>query len=106
MIAVVNVLIAPAGSFVYCGRYNATYRLPASPLANPYHLAREADRPAVLAQYATWFETMTNSDNPAFHAEIARLVNLARAGDLALGCWCKPKACHCDVIKGFLEVIG
>jgi hypothetical protein len=33
------------------------------------------------------------------------LSRMARAGDLTLACWCKPKPCHADVVKACLEWI-
>lgn len=106
MITVVNVRNALSGTYEYCGRRMSGRDLPQSPLANPYPLLRESDRPLVLAQYATWFEGMTMADDAKFDAEIMRLLDLAKKGDLALGCWCAPKACHCDIIKIFLEEVG
>ena len=37
--------------------------------------------------------------------ELFRLVRLAKKGDLYLGCYCAPRACHGDVIKAEIEWI-
>ena len=37
------------------------------------------------------------------YKEILRLKRIAENGDLYLGCYCKPKECHCDVIKSCIE---
>ena len=37
--------------------------------------------------------------------ELFRLVRLAKKGDLSLGCYCKPPACHCDTIKAAIECV-
>lgn len=70
---------------VYCGR--------PSTLGNQYPLKNEADRAAVLQQYREWLLFMVaDNDEPVMDA----LRELKK--DSVLGCWCKPKACHCDII--------
>ncbi len=91
------------GKYEYCGRSNDSFRLPASPLANPYKLRDEADRQRVLARYQKWFDSKAQDGDEAVANELARLINLARTGDVALGCFCAPRICHCDVIKEFIE---
>jgi hypothetical protein len=100
-ITVVNVKTAQPGTFVYCGRYNSTYKLQASPLANPFKLSREGCRQTLLVLYRLWLYTHRN--DKAIAAEITRLASLLERGDVALGCWCAPKACHCDVIAAFVR---
>lgn len=102
-ITVVNVRTAKQ-PFVYCGRRNARYGLPQSPLANPIPLAKDTleERQANLALYERWLEVQKEK-NKAVIAELVRLKELAAQGDLYLGCWCKPKICHCDIIAIHLE---
>ena len=104
-ITVVNVKTAKPGSFVYCGRYNSTYGLPASPLANPFKLTCEGCRNTLLVLYRSWLYAHRNDKTVA--AEISRLASLLERGDVALGCWCKQPnrevACHCDVIADFVR---
>lgn len=38
-----------------------------------------------------------------FLAALDRLESAARRGDVAIECWCAPKACHGDNYKGYLE---
>lgn len=76
---------------VYIGRRG---RLPASPLANPYRIGVHGERAEVVAKYRAWLP----NDPPAL-AEVARLAELARTGDLDLWCWCAPALCHGDVVK-------
>lgn len=105
MITVVNIRYRLPGSYEYCGRENNRsfrFRLPASPLANPFKLRDEADRDRVLARYRQWFYSQIEDGAPDVADELARLLNLAKVGDLALGCYCAPKSCHCDVIRDFL----
>ncbi len=100
-ITVVNVKHAAPGSFIYCGRYNSTYKLQGSPLANPFKLSREGCRSTLLTLYRAWLYRHRN--DKAIAAEISRLAGLLECGDVALGCWCAPKACHCDVIADFVR---
>ena len=67
------------GLYVYCGR--------PSMWGNPYTLRSEAQRQVVIAQYEAWLGGQPH---------LIRLVGSLR-GRL-LGCWCAPKACHCDVL--------
>lgn len=102
-ITVVNVRTAKQ-PFVYCGRRNARYGLPQSPLANPIPLKVDTpdERMWNLGEYQVWFDEQRKK-NKAVIAELERLKELAAKGDLYLGCWCKPKICHCDIIKKHLE---
>ena len=67
------------GLYIYCGR--------PSMWGNPYTLRSEAQRQAVIVQYEAWLGSQPH---------LIRLVGSLR-GRL-LGCWCAPKACHCDVL--------
>ncbi len=100
-ITVVNVKHVKPGTFVYCGRYNSTYSLQSSPLANPFKLTREGCRQTLLVLYRSWLYAHRN--DKAIAAEISRLASLLERGDVAIGCWCAPKACHCDVIADFVR---
>ena len=69
--------------------------LPQSPFANPYHIGIDGDRNEVLLKFAVWF----------YSSEQKNLRDLARR-TLAysiLGCWCKPKSCHGDIIAGYVN---
>lgn len=78
------------GLATYVGRPDRWGRWPGSPWANPYPLpktATTAERLEVIARYARHLE-----QSPGL---------LARIGELrgrALGCWCRPLACHADVL--------
>jgi Domain of unknown function (DUF4326) len=74
---------------VYVGRamYRGGWRLAASPLANPFRIGVDGDREQVIARYSDYL--------------LGRPDLLALVPDLRgkrLGCWCKPLACHADVI--------
>lgn len=95
-------LVAPAtvvnlhqeGYDVYIGR--AGHGLDGY-FGNPFRLESELDRAKVLEQYRVWFYERIAKD-PEF---LRRVLLLA---DKRLGCFCKPLACHGDVIAHFLNV--
>ena len=104
-IQVGNIKLGDTG--VYIGRKTRDY--PRSPLANPEYLAREEDRPKVIAQYKTWLWKKIQAGDPKVMAELWRLLDLARRPEgVTLLCWCRgvnetKPACHGDVIKAALH---
>lgn len=88
---------------VYIGRSHRFTQLEPSPLANPYKLTSEAERAKVLEQYTTWLDERLMAPESAQSIELARLVDLARVGDLVLACWCASLPCHGDIIKLRIE---
>lgn len=84
---------------VYIGR--AMPGRPGSPLRNPFKLAKGESRDECLSRYVKWFNDLL-PDSPE-HKEMARLVEIARNGNLVLLCWCAPEKCHGDVIKEAIE---
>jgi hypothetical protein len=86
---------------VYIGRGNA--RLPRSPLHNPYPLPSESQREACIARYLLYLRRELVADNVEINAELDRLVALASEGPIKLVCYCAPKACHGDILKGMIE---
>lgn len=101
----------------------------ASPLGNPFHLCTESQRDAVIEGYRRYLWRVTQGEEPiAAATAIASEMGLTLSGNLVyptrqrlqaaiieiekqwqrdgkvtLLCWCKPAACHCDVIKNYLE---
>lgn len=65
---------------------------------NPFTLMGSSDqeRHMVLVQYRLWFEVKIKTD-PEFKQRIQSLKGKR------LGCFCKPKACHGDVIAEYLN---
>jgi hypothetical protein len=63
---------------------------------NPIRLGRKNTREDVLHQYAKWFAERVRTD-----ADFRRRV-LALRGK-RLGCFCKPLACHGDVIAVWVD---
>lgn len=63
---------------------------------NPYKLEREEDREIVLEKYRKYFFQRLAEDTH-FKIKIGNLQNKV------LGCFCKPKLCHGDIIKDYLD---
>lgn len=62
-----------------------------SGFGNPFVVGRDGTREEVIARYREWIQ--------------AQPVLLARLEELRgkrLGCWCKPQACHGDVLVEML----
>lgn len=69
-------------------------------LGNPYLLKSEADRDKVCNQYEDWFEEQLVT----FRPELQRILKIGlHYGKLRLFCWCAPKRCHAETIKGWIE---
>lgn len=80
--------VMPEG-YVYIGR--------PSRWGNPFQIGRDGDRAEVIRKYTRWLLEAADED--------ARWV-LANAHTLkgkALVCWCKPEACHGDVLALLAE---
>lgn len=73
-------------------------------LGNPYRIGRDGDRAAVIEKYRRWLWGRMQGDTPQ-RRELERLLGLAKTGPLALACYCKPLACHGDVIKRALAYL-
>lgn len=60
---------------------------------NPYHidLNKGHDRKYVIARYASWLSNQLAVGNITVN-------DLVELNGKRLGCYCKPKACHGDVI--------
>jgi hypothetical protein len=62
---------------------------------NPYPITYTEDRQDVLVKYAFYA-----------HRQIRQLkiLDIAEISDAKrLGCWCKPKACHGDILKKAID---
>ena len=77
-----------------------------SPLGNPFTIGRDGDRTTVIEKYRKWLwgKMQGNTDQMA---ELRRMVaKLNLEGKLVLICWCKPEACHGDIIKRAVEYLN
>jgi len=75
---------------VYIGRrmFMGGWELPASDWANPFSVKLYGSNEVVCNLYETWIRT----ERPDLMARIPELRGKT------LGCWCKPAACHGDVL--------
>jgi hypothetical protein len=78
--------------FVYIGRYNAYYGFAQSKWANHYQIGRDGTREEVILKYEVYMP-------PELKAYLYEL-----EGKI-LGCWCKPLACHGDVLVRLVEAL-
>jgi len=70
-------------------------------LGNPFVIGRDGDREAVIEKYRQWLwiEIRKPIDQSAASRFFHELVGKAIIDNgLVLGCWCKPQACHADVL--------
>lgn len=73
---------------VYIGR--------GSPFGNPYTIGIDGDRDEVIDKYRYYFQREIRA-NPAFVVKVDALAGKR------LGCFCRPAACHGDVISEYLN---
>lgn len=83
----VNVKDAAPGTYVYVGRPAPRRGFPASAWGNPYRVGRDGTLADVLAKYRAWL-----AGRPELMARLPELRGKR------LGCWCKPKPCHADIL--------
>ncbi len=82
--------------YVYIGREGKG--LPGT-FGNPFVLECESDREKVLLQYRDYLEKRVQDDKD-FRAKVIALK------DKTLVCFCKPKACHGDVLAEVVEKLN
>ncbi len=76
-----------------------------SPLGNPFRINPVKGRHEAIRRYERFFyRQLAHLPVPEyFMRELDRIVRLAKEGDVALGCWCAPKACHGSVVAKYAE---
>jgi hypothetical protein len=86
------------GFDVYIGRAMPRQRLKASRWANPFHIGPDGTRDEVIAQYRQYLDEVLSSadQGPEWRAALEELRGMR------LGCWCRPAACHGDVLVELL----
>jgi len=86
---------------IYIGRANKN--LSRSPLANQYAIGFDGDRDQIIELYRRWlwYQINIGEHNPnGALKELLAMARLVKAGNpVILTCYCKPLACHGDVIK-------
>lgn len=99
MTRLINIRNAPDGwqhnpEFAYIGRYNKGYGVRQSKWYNPFHVHKESERENAIKRYEDYIGRI---DDFELHIEELR--------GKVLVCWCKPKACHGDVLLRLLGEI-
>lgn len=97
----------------YCGRpksYSPKYGKNFSVLGNPFFMKNESLRTSVIDKYKGWFYEnvagVTALKDPKVSNAMSELImDSIKTRKVVLGCFCHPKACHCDVIKEYLEKV-
>lgn len=81
-----------AGTVVHCKRdsYDVYIGRP-SIFGNPFEIGKDGTRDEVIEKYGDW--VVNQSDI---------IGALPQLWGKTLGCWCKPKACHGDVLLNIL----
>ena len=74
---------------VYIGR--------GTPFGNIFRIGVDGDREQVLAKYKEYFYRRLT--DPIFRSKVLELKGKV------LGCWCKPLACHGDIIAEYLNTL-
>ncbi len=82
---------------VYVGRamHRGGWKLPGSPLANPFRPGRDGSRAEVVAKYRDYLL-----------ARPELLALLPEVRGRRLGCWCVPLPCHAEVIAELADAGG
>jgi hypothetical protein len=63
------------------------------------YMANECERDKACDAYKAWFDDYIEGGGQKFE----RLVSLyQRFGKLRLFCWCSPKRCHAETIRGYI----
>ena len=101
-VLVVNVRNYRGENMIYIGRRNISWGFEESILKN---MKRDVgmNRDESVDRYRMWLWGEVKKSGDVWD-ELVRLVNVLIGGnDVILGCWCKPKRCHGDIVKGCLE---
>ena len=97
MIILVNVRGEVPEETIYCGRACGQFKQ--SPLHNPYR------GEGAIEKFKAHFCRGMLYDAEMREAVAHIIAVLQNRGVVYLGCWCKPKPCHTDVIKAYVEQV-
>jgi hypothetical protein len=85
-----------------CNDPDAFYIGRGSPLGNPFTVAQYGREMAIL-QYEEWLDQQIKNEDPAILEALDEIMNqVINTGHADLKCFCKPKACHGDVIRALV----
>jgi hypothetical protein len=98
MFKIVNGVKVGFNGRYYIGRANAGKA--GSILQNPFHIGKDGTREEVILMFKRYLWNCIKEKNAVYH-ELMRLAELEH--DLEFACFCKPHACHGDVIIAAIE---
>lgn len=81
-------------SHEYIGRAAPSRRLAGSPWRNPYRIGVDGDREQVLARFEAYLQG---------RPDLLMMIPVLRGRTLV--CWCKPDACHGDVLVRLADAL-
>ncbi len=95
----------PSNNDVYIGR--------GSPLGNPFTGSKKVEntkaafqcssREEAIEKYEHYLRLAIYGNDSYICNQMNRIWKMAKTGDVNLVCFCKPKACHGDIIKKLIE---
>ena len=94
---VINLNTSSETGYIYIGRAVPEYGLEASALGNPYTL-EDFSRAEAIEKYRDWLWEKIESGDKGVLAALNEL-----SEESVLACWCKPEACHGDVVMAAWE---
>jgi len=102
MITVVNKYKhEPTDHDVYIGR-GSVFGNPYSHLDSSHHIYKVDTREEAIRQFKIYFDREA-TEGTRLYNQLMELKEKAENEDINLVCFCKPKACHGDVIKKWLD---
>jgi len=69
-----------------------------SPFGNPFVIGKDGTREEVIAKYENWLRKKISEPGILEPYSVWRKLLDDMPKNIILGCYCKPKACHGDVI--------
>lgn len=92
----------------YIGRYNKRHNLQGSALGNKFVIGKDGSREEVIQKYRKWLwqevqKGIKGEDNKVWDELMALLKHFKSGKEINLMCYCKPLACHGDIVKSCLE---
>lgn len=88
------------GTAVYIGRAVPRKGFASSRHGNPFKIGKDGTREDVLAKYEACIRTSAQRHSVFYGHHIMGLRGKV------LGCWCKPEACHGDVLAKLADMSG
>lgn len=83
------------GKGVYIGRLTS--------FGNPYVIGKDGTREEVIEKYKMYIRYKIKTDSIFCSIFMNLVKKYLNAEDIVLICWCKPEACHGDVLKEMIE---